>query len=106
MAAVPTVRIMPSHPSQGAFVEINAEDFDPAVHILFAELPPPPPPMELPPPPPPPVGPLDNLPPNWRSKSPQELRTLAASATGRTPEDKKQAIEMIEQALAALASKG
>lgn len=101
MAVVPTVKINPSHPSQGEFVEINAEDFDPAVHVLF-ELPPPPPPAELPPPPPPPVDPLAGLPRDWRNKSPQDLRTLAASVSdGRMPENKAQAIQMIEQALAA-----
>lgn len=96
----PTVRIMPRRPSQGAFVEINAEDFDPAIHTPYVEAPaapvlPPPPPG----PPPLPPGPLDNLPQNWRQRSPAELRTLAASVTGRTPDDKKQAVEMIEAAL-------
>lgn len=32
---VPTVRVMPTHPSQGEWVEINESDFDPAVHTLF-----------------------------------------------------------------------
>lgn len=32
---VKTVRIMPSHVSQGAFVEINESDFDPKKHKLF-----------------------------------------------------------------------
>lgn len=32
-----TVKIMPSHESQGEFVEINAEDFDAAVHTPFVE---------------------------------------------------------------------
>lgn len=33
----PTVRITPEHESQGAFVEINESDFDPAVHTLYEE---------------------------------------------------------------------
>lgn len=33
---VPTVRIKPSHPSQGEFVVINEEDFDPAKHERYA----------------------------------------------------------------------
>lgn len=33
---VETVRVMPSHPSQGDWVVINATDFDPAVHRLYA----------------------------------------------------------------------
>ncbi|MEN9761271.1 MAG: hypothetical protein RI906_1097 [Pseudomonadota bacterium] len=32
---VETVRVMPSHPSQGEWVIINAADFDPAVHQLY-----------------------------------------------------------------------
>jgi hypothetical protein len=97
----PVVKIMPARPSQGAFVEINAEDFDPARHVLYCPAPVVPEVLPPPPPPPPPAGPLDNLPPNWRSKAPQELRSLASTATGRMPENKSQAIEMIEAAIAA-----
>lgn len=32
---VETVRVMPSHPSQGDWVIINSADFDPAVHRLY-----------------------------------------------------------------------
>lgn len=32
---VETVRVMPTHPSQGEWVVINAADFDPAVHRLY-----------------------------------------------------------------------
>lgn len=32
---VKTVKIMPSHPSQGAFVEINESDFDAQKHKLY-----------------------------------------------------------------------
>jgi hypothetical protein len=31
---LPTVKIKPAHKSQGDFVEINAEDFDPKIHTL------------------------------------------------------------------------
>lgn len=34
---VPTVRVAPWAESQGAFVEINSADFDPAVHTLYDE---------------------------------------------------------------------
>lgn len=37
MDTCPTIKIKPSHPSQGDFVEINEEDFDPKVHRPFAE---------------------------------------------------------------------
>lgn len=37
----PTVRIKPSHPSQGDHVVINAADFDPKVHTLLDPGPPP-----------------------------------------------------------------
>ena len=53
-----------------------------------------------PPPPPPPVNPLDNLLANWRNSKPQELRELAASVNGgRMPENKEQAIAIIESKL-------
>jgi hypothetical protein len=32
---VPTVRVMPTHQSQGEWVEINESDFDPTVHTLY-----------------------------------------------------------------------
>ena len=32
---VPTVKILPSHESQGDFVEINEADYDPKVHTLL-----------------------------------------------------------------------
>lgn len=97
----PIVRIMPSHPSQGAFVEINESDFDPAKHERYVSPPPAPAaPLALPPPPAP-VDPLAGLAVNWRDMDPIALRTLAETVTGRTPEDKAQAVQMIEQALAA-----
>lgn len=34
---VETVRVMPSHPSQGDWVLMNACDFDPAKHQLYLE---------------------------------------------------------------------
>lgn len=99
MTACPVVRIKPSHPSQGAFVEINASDFDPAKHEkhddpVAAPLPP------LPPPPAPPVDPLANLAQDWRDMNFGKLRELAEKVAGRTPEDKAQAVQLIEQALA------
>jgi len=103
--ACPTVRIRPSHPSQGAFVEINESDFDAARHERFdVPLAPPPAPM-APLPPPPPIDPLAKLPADWREWPSRKLRDLAVSVTGRTPEDGKQAVEMIEQALASKEAK-
>jgi hypothetical protein len=46
-----TVRVMPTHPSQGEWVTINASDFDPAVHQLYGTAPEPdasPKPAEMP----------------------------------------------------------
>lgn len=37
MQSIETVRVMPTHPSQGEWVVINATDFDPAVHRLYEE---------------------------------------------------------------------
>ena len=34
---VPTLKVKPSHESQGAFVVINESDFDPEKHELFEE---------------------------------------------------------------------
>jgi hypothetical protein len=98
-----TIKIKPSHSSQGDFVEINAEDFDEAKgHERYDAPPPPPPGPALPPPPPlPPAGPLDNLPANWRDKSPKELRDIAFAVSGRAVENKVQALEVIEAAIAA-----
>jgi len=36
---VETVRVMPSHPSQGDWVVINKADFDPLVHTLYGQAP-------------------------------------------------------------------
>ena len=38
MSADPqTLRVMPAHPSQGAWVVINAADFDPVMHVEYDE---------------------------------------------------------------------
>jgi hypothetical protein len=36
---VETIRVMPVHPSQGAWVVINKSDFNPAMHELYSEEP-------------------------------------------------------------------
>ncbi len=102
MPACRTVQIKSSHPqSQGPFVEINESDFDAVKHERYIAPPPPPPaPPAAPPPPPPPPGPLANLARDWRNGATKELTAMAASVSGRTAEDRKQAIEMIEAALA------
>lgn len=94
----PTVRVIdPVAP--GGFVIINASEFDPVRHEKHIT-PPPPPPMP-PPPPPPPSDALSNLAKDWRNGKTNELRSIAASLGGRTPDNREQAIQMIEQALAA-----
>ena len=32
-----TMRVMPTHPSQGRWVVINAADFDPVMHVEYDE---------------------------------------------------------------------
>lgn len=32
-----TMRVMPAHPSQGEWVVINADDFDPVIHVEYDE---------------------------------------------------------------------
>ncbi len=98
----PTVRILPAHPSQGDFVEINASDFDEAKgHKRYIAAPPPPPGPKAPPPPPPVPSPLDGLPLKWRDAKPVELKALAERISGRTHENREQAVQTIEAALAA-----
>lgn len=59
----------------------------------------------VPPPPPPPLAdPLDNLPREWKSGKTKELIALAASVTGRTPENREQAVALIEAVIAARAA--
>lgn len=94
MSTCPVVRIKSSHPaSQGDFIEINKADFDESKHVLHVEVPLPPPPVL---PPPPPAGPLANLPKNWRDGKTSALRELAEKVTGRTPETREQAVQMVE----------
>lgn len=50
-----------------------------------------------PPPPPPPFDPLANLAPDWRKRD--DLRQLAAAVSGRSVENKAQAIAVIEAEL-------
>lgn len=95
---LPTVKVK----SGDSFAIINASDFDPAVHerIVDAPLVVAPPPLA---PPPAPPSPLDNLPAAWADQSPTEdLKRIAAAVNdGRAVENRKQAVEVIEQALAA-----
>lgn len=95
------VRVNSSHPSQGAFVEINASDFDPTRHTLYTGTEPLvaptlAPPLVAPPAP----NALANLPKDWRNAKTSALREMAEKVVGRTPENREQAIQMIEAALA------
>lgn len=96
----PTVKVKASHPSQGAFVEINESDFDAAKHVRYVEPPPAPALPPLPPAPTAPADPLVSLPADWRSQDAAPLRKLAATVSGRTVENKAQAVQVIEAALA------
>jgi len=82
-------------------VRINESDFDPKLHERDDTPLPPPPPSVLPPPPPVQQNPLDALSVDWREAPASKLKALAQGISGRNPEDKKQAVTMIEQALAA-----
>lgn len=61
----------------------------------------------LPPPPPPPPAPdpLTNLAANWRDQDAAALKALAATVSGRSVENKAQAVQVIEAALAARSPK-
>ena len=96
---VPTIKIKAA--TAKGFRIINASDFDPAVHERIVDAPPviAPPPLE---PPPAPPSPLDSLPENWKDKATTEdLKRIAAAMSGRAVENRKQAIDVIEAALAA-----
>lgn len=95
-----TVKIKSTHPaSQGPFVEINESDFDPAKHEFFKEPPAAPVLPPLPPAPLAPADPLAALSADWRDQEPATLRKLAATVSGRTVENKAQAVAVIEAAL-------
>lgn len=56
----------------------------------------------VPPPPGPPPSPLDALPADWKDKSgADELKKIAAAISGRAVENRAQAVDVINQALAA-----
>jgi hypothetical protein len=99
---IPTVRVK----SGDSYAIINESDFDPSVHELFEAPPaPPPPPPGAPPPPPGPTDPLDGLAENWRDDHGARLKSIAQAVSQRAVENKAQAIEVIEQALADRAAK-
>lgn len=95
---IPTVRIKATDPEQGEFIVINESDFDPTKHERVGIAPPPPPPFE-PAPLPAPVDTLASLQADWRNRD--DLRDVALAVGGRSVENTKQAIEVIEAALAA-----
>lgn len=99
----PVIRVVhPHEPDKYPYLEINASDFDPAVHKRVAVEAPPvlaPPPA----PPPSPPSPLDTLGKDWVNQSPTEdLKRIAAAVNdGRAVENREQAVEVIKQAIAA-----
>jgi hypothetical protein len=84
-------------------IVINESDFDPTVHERVTS-PLPPPPLAPPPPPAPPDA-LDGLPKDWQGGDAAELKRLAAAVSGRTVENKAQAVQVINAALAQRAAK-
>lgn len=98
---VPTVRVK-SDTAPGGHVIMNKSDFNPDVHEVFTDpvLPPPFFPPFLPPPLSNVHPALANLPKNWRNEKTAWLRNVAEKVTGRTPEDREQALAAIDAALA------
>lgn len=91
-----TITIKSTHQeSQGDYVVIEEKDFDESKgHVRFV----PPPPVMVPAPPAAPVV-ESGIPADWRKKSGPDLQALAASLSGgRMPENKEQAVAMIEAA--------
>ena len=52
-----------------------------------------------PPPAPPPAAPVFDIPPDWRKGSTAEVKALAERISGRTPDNREQAVAVIEAAL-------
>lgn len=99
--ACPVVRIVRTDSPSG-FATINESDFDSKIHVKFEGEPKLAlPALPAPPGPPQPADPLADLSPDWRKGDAGELRKLAASVSGRTVDNKTQAIAVIEAALAA-----
>jgi hypothetical protein len=92
----PTVTVK----SPAGDIVINESDFDPVKHELAAPAVLPPPPIP-PPPPPAPAHPLDALAKDWQTGDAAELKRLAAAVSGRAVENKAQAVQVINAALAA-----
>jgi hypothetical protein len=106
----PTVMIKSDHPdhiSCGGYIVINESDFDPKVHVRHVPLAPL---GELPPPPvviesKPPADPLAKLPTDWKeSLKDKKLIAIAGAVSGRTPDNREQAVQIIDQELAARAA--
>lgn len=94
---LPTVKVK----SGDSFAIINESDFDAAVHEHYEAPAAPPPPPPAPPPPPGSDNPLDGLAADWREDHGARLKSIALAVSGRAVENKAQAIEVIEAALAA-----
>lgn len=97
-----TVKIKATDPEQGEFVVINESDFDPTVHERVEPVAVVPPPPALAPPPPPAADPLAALAKDWQTGDAAELKRIAAAVNGgRAVENKAQAVQVINAALAA-----
>lgn len=92
----PTVKVQ----TATGYCIINESDFDAAKHVRFVDPPPAPALPPLPSAPLPPADPLVVLAADWRSQDAGPLRKLAATVSGRTVENKAQAVQVIEAALA------
>lgn len=94
--ACPTVRVK----SPAGDILINESDFDAAIHEHADPLPPPPVPLPPLPPPPAVVDPLSEMTGDWQSLDPARLKQVAAAVSGRAVENKAQAVQVIQAALA------
>lgn len=95
MSVLPTVIIE----TPAGDVVINESDFDPATMTKVVPPLPPLPGAPLEPKMPGAPDALSDLPTDWRDKSAAELKALAFAISGRTVDNKAQAVEVIDQAL-------
>lgn len=95
----PTVAVL-SDSAPNGFMIINESDFNENVHQRFEVAPAP----ALPPLPPLPVAPVDplaDLPANWPELRLGKLQPIVQTIFGRTADNREQAVQMLNEALAA-----
>lgn len=97
----PIVHVKNSDSPDG-FIVINESDFDASKHERVVPLPPA---VVVPAPPAPPADALDSLAANWREQDYGSLRDFVVSLTGRSVDNQAQAVQVIDELLAARAAK-